>query len=74
MRVPHREAETYAGLEPRTPGSQPETKVDAQPLSHPVTPEASISHEVPQKSPPQNYFRVVHHMYHAARLVQVSLG
>ena len=27
--------EPSAGLDPRTPGSRPEPKVDAQPLSHP---------------------------------------
>ena len=27
-----------AGLSPRTPGSPPEPKADAQPLSHPGTP------------------------------------
>ena len=26
------------GLDPRTPGSQPEPKADAQPLSHPGVP------------------------------------
>ena len=26
------------GLNPRTPGSQPEPKADAQPLNHPSTP------------------------------------
>ena len=47
MRDTHREAETQAegeagslhepdaGLDPRIPGSQPEPKADAQPLSHP---------------------------------------
>ena len=27
-----------AGLDPRTPGSRPEPKLDAQPLSHPGAP------------------------------------
>ena len=31
--------EPNAGLDPRTPGSQPELKADAQPLSHPETPD-----------------------------------
>ena len=47
MRDTQREAETQAegeagsrgepdvGLDPRTPGSRPEPKADAQPLSHP---------------------------------------
>ena len=48
MRDTQREAETqaegeagsmqgarYVGLDPRTPGSRPERKADAQPLSHP---------------------------------------
>ena len=50
MRDPEREAETKAegeagslqgtrcGTHPRTPGSQPEPKADAQPLSHPGAP------------------------------------
>ena len=53
----HREAETQAegeagscrephvGLNPRTPGSRPEPKADAQPLSHPGVP-GSISHGI----------------------------
>ena len=35
MRDTEREAETDVGLDPRTLGSQPEPKADAQPLSHP---------------------------------------
>ena len=31
--------EPDAGLDPRTPGSGPELKADAQPLSHPGAPE-----------------------------------
>ena len=31
--------EPYVGLDLRTPASRPELKADAQPLSHPVTPE-----------------------------------
>ena len=31
------------GLDPRTPGSCPEPKADAQPLSHPSAPESTIS-------------------------------
>ena len=50
MRDMQREAETWAeeeagslqgldvGLDPMTPGSQPEPKVNAQPLSHPCAP------------------------------------
>ena len=51
MRDTQREAETQAegeavslrgepdaGFDPGTPGSQPEPKADAQPLSHPGTP------------------------------------
>ena len=39
----HREKQAYceepeAGLNPRTPGSRPEPKEDAQPLSHPGAP------------------------------------
>ena len=30
--------ESDAGLDPRTPGSRPELKADAQPLSHPQVP------------------------------------
>ena len=30
------------GIDPRTPGSQPGPKADAQPLSHPGTPETMI--------------------------------
>ena len=30
--------ELDAGLDPRTPGSRPEPKADAQPLSHPGAP------------------------------------
>ena len=46
MRDTHREAETQkqapcgepdAGLDPRTRGSRPEPKADAQPLSHQVS-------------------------------------
>ena len=37
--VPHRKL--HEGLNPRTPGSQPEAKVDAQPLSHSGVPNAS---------------------------------
>ena len=49
MRDTHREreAETQAekpdvGLDPRTLGSHPELKVDAQPLSHPGAPRAFL--------------------------------
>ena len=45
MRQRHRQREKQApcgepdvGLDPRTPGSQPELKADAQPLSHPDAP------------------------------------
>ena len=41
MRDTQREApyrEHDAGLDPRTPGSLPEPKADAQPLSHPGVP------------------------------------
>ena len=46
MRITEREAETQAGshkkpdmrLDPSTPGSQPEPKADAQPLSPPGAP------------------------------------
>ena len=34
--APHRKPD--AGLNPRTPGSRPEPKADAQPLSHPGAP------------------------------------
>ena len=34
--APSREPDV--GLDPRTPGSQPEPKADAQPLSHPGAP------------------------------------
>ena len=37
----HRQAperEPDVGLDPRTPGSQPEPKADAEPLSHPGVP------------------------------------
>ena len=34
--------EPYAGLDPRTPGSHPEPKADAQPLSHPGAPDSDI--------------------------------
>ena len=34
--------ETDVGLDPRTPGSQPEPKTDAQPLSHPGAPPSCI--------------------------------
>ena len=34
--APYREPD--AGLDPRTPGSRPELKADAQPLSHPGIP------------------------------------
>ena len=30
--------EAHVGLHPRTPGSRPEPKADAQPLSHPGAP------------------------------------
>ena len=45
----HRQKEKQApceepdvGLDPRTPGSLPEPKTDAQPLSHPGTPKQSL--------------------------------
>ena len=41
MRDTQKEAETRvpnAGLDPKTPGSHPEPKADAQPLSHPGAP------------------------------------
>ena len=38
--VPCREPK--AGLDPRTPRSQPEPKADAQPLSHPGVPHFSV--------------------------------
>ena len=46
MRDMEREAETQAegneGLDPRTPGSQPESKADVQPLSYPGAHSTSI--------------------------------
>ena len=51
MRDAEREAETQAegearepnvGLDPRTPGSQPEPKADAQPRSHSAAPSTMI--------------------------------
>ena len=38
--TPRREPD--AGLDPGTPGSCPELKADAQPLSHPGVPEPSV--------------------------------
>ena len=35
--------EPHVGLDPRTPGSGPEPKADAQPLSHPGAPETRPS-------------------------------
>ena len=34
---------TNVGLDPRTPGSRPEPKTDAQPLSHPGVPNEFLS-------------------------------
>ena len=34
--------EPNEGLDPRTPGSRPEPKADAQPLSHPGSPHALL--------------------------------
>ena len=34
--------EPNAGLDPGTPGSHPEPKADAQPLSHPGVPEHTV--------------------------------
>ena len=44
----HRQApcgKPNAGLDPRTPGSRPKPKADAQPLSHPSVSKFSISTE-----------------------------
>ena len=38
--APH--GKSNAGLDPRTPGSQPEPKADAQPLSHPGAPRLTL--------------------------------
>ena len=38
--TPYREPDV--GLDPRTPGSQPEPKADAQPLSHPGAPKVDL--------------------------------
>ena len=38
--------EPNAGLDPRTPGSQPESKADTQPLSHPGVPALFLSRKV----------------------------
>ena len=40
MQVLHQESD--AELDPRTPGSHPEPKADAQPLSHPGAPETGF--------------------------------
>ena len=40
------------GLDPRTPGSRPELKADAQQLSHPDVPAAQFWHE---PCPPQSW-------------------
>ena len=37
--------EPHVGLDPRTPGSRPEPKADAQPLSHPSAPLVDFSTE-----------------------------
>ena len=37
--------EPGAGLNPRTPGPQPEQKADAQPLSHPGIPEQRLKEQ-----------------------------
>ena len=39
--------EPDAGLDPRTPGSQPEPKADDQPLSHPGVPVSGFLMAVP---------------------------
>ena len=41
--APRREPDV--GLDPRTPGSRPEPKADAQPLSHPAIPIMGIIHK-----------------------------
>ena len=38
--------EPYVGLDPRTLGSRPELKADAQPLSHPGVPEQTLDTEM----------------------------
>ena len=55
MRERHRQREKQApcrepdaGLDPRTPGSHPEPKADAQPLSHPGVPRTAILEVLPQ--------------------------
>ena len=45
QRLSYREPD--AGLNPRTPGSRPEPKADAQPLSHPGAPWGYISFTIP---------------------------
>ena len=57
----HRQREKQApcgkpdmGLEPRTPGSRPELKADAQPLSLPGTPEIPFLSVVIPNSPSLN--------------------
>ena len=60
MRDTEREAEMQApqgepdaGLDPRTPGSRPEAKADAQSLSHPGVPSTSfISRKVARRQTP----------------------
>ena len=38
--------EPNAGFNPRTPGSQPEPKIDTQPLSHPGAPRSFLNSTV----------------------------
>ena len=47
--------EPNVGLDPRTPGSQPEPKADVQPLSHPGDPALAISK--PHPPPTQQEFK-----------------
>ena len=57
--------EPIVGLDPRSPGSQPGPKADAQLLSHPGIPHIPISwsHAYTHNKSPNHLFRSVHFMY-----------
>ena len=51
------------GLDPGTPGSHPELKADAQPLSHPGDPQQTVPCDPPFAWPPQFGWKVCLHSH-----------
>ena len=71
--------EPNAGLDPRTPGSQPEPKIDTQPLSHPGAPRRILVkrnsvYVTPHSKSPNGILPYVERKIHSPSCLQDTTG